>query len=504
MNFLAGAMIAALVGSCIASPGYLKLDLHKQAPLANRLVRRQSSAGSFDAVLTPNQGLEYLVNLTVGTPPQGLAVTLDTGSSDLWIPAASAPFCKKGQCDFGSFDPSSSSTYQVVEQAGFNITYAYPGDTDAGDWGSDTITIDGSAPIDNQQIGVASVLFDHHGVMGVGYDTNEAHNDGPSGVYQSVMDNLVKSGIIDRKAFSLYLNNPEASTGSIVFGGIDTTKYTGDLVALPLQPSPDGVVKEYYVALTGVSFTDSTGKTAPLSPQGYSQATLLDAGTTNTLLTNDVFGALALGFGAVWDAGGTGAYLIPCSLSNGTGTISYSFGGEGGITIQVPLANIVGGQIYTPDDFDDPSGGCMLSMGTTGESGGFSILGDSFLRSAYAVFDLENHVAALAQADENKASTSSIVVFPTGTAVPSATATAMATGTQLTTIKPETQVPEASISGSSLILAGTPTFNLGISSSTAIAGSGPSSLGSSGACNHAPAPTAALVGLGLAAGIMGL
>jgi hypothetical protein len=111
----------ALAGSCIASPGYLKFDLHKRAPLVNRLVRRQNSDGSFDAVLTQNQGVEYLVNITVGTPPQSLAVTLDTGSSDLWIPAVSAPLCQKDQCDFGSFDPSSSSTYQIVDQGGFNI-----------------------------------------------------------------------------------------------------------------------------------------------------------------------------------------------------------------------------------------------------------------------------------------------------------------------------------------------------------------------------------------------
>jgi hypothetical protein len=342
--------------------------------------------------------------------------------------------------------------------------------------------------------------------MGVGFDTNEAPNDGPDGVYQSVMDNLVKSGIIDRKAFSLYLNDLDASTGSIILGGIDTTKYTGDLVTLPLQPSPDGFVKEYFVSLTSVSFTDSTGATTQMSPQGYSQATLLDSGTTNSYLTNDVFTALALGFGATLDVGagsGGGSYLVPCSLSDGNGTINYSFGGEGGITIQVPLANIVGGLEYSSEEFDDRSGGCQLAMGTAGDSGGFSILGDSFLRSAYAVFDLENKVAALAQADENKASTSNIVVIPTGTAIPSATATATATGTQLTEIPVETQIPEPSSSGS-LILAGTPTFNLGISSSTATAGSGSGSAasGSPGAGNHAAVPTAALLGLGLAAGIM--
>lgn len=73
--------------------------------------------------------------------------------------------------------------------------------------------------------------------MGVGYDTNEASNPSPSGVYPSVLDNLQSSGTINRKAYSLYLNDLQADKGAIIFGGIDSSKYSGDLVALPLQVS---------------------------------------------------------------------------------------------------------------------------------------------------------------------------------------------------------------------------------------------------------------------------
>lgn len=75
--------------------------------------------------------------------------------------------------------------------------------------------------------------------MGVGFDTNEAANQNPEGVYPSVMDNLQSAGIIHRKAYSLYLNDLQADKGAIIFGGVDTTKYTGDLVALPLQVRPE-------------------------------------------------------------------------------------------------------------------------------------------------------------------------------------------------------------------------------------------------------------------------
>jgi len=182
-----------------------------------------------------------LINITVGTPPQKMAVTLDTGSSDLWVPAVSSQPCTQGQCNDGSFDPSKSSTYDIISQNGFNITYAGPGDSDAGNWAQETITVGGGPVIKNQIIGVSLNGYDSHGVMGIGYDTNEAYDPDATGdVYPSTMDQMVSQGIIQRKAFSLYLNDFQASTGSVIFGGIDTTKYEGDLVGLPLQYGPTG------------------------------------------------------------------------------------------------------------------------------------------------------------------------------------------------------------------------------------------------------------------------
>ncbi|KAI1609797.1 aspartic-type endopeptidase [Exophiala viscosa] len=497
MHFSFGVVVAAFVSSCLASPGYLRLDVHRSSS-SERLIRRSDDV---DATLNQNTNkLEYLINITVGTPPQNLAVTLDTGSSDLWVPASSSSLCKKGKCDEGSFDSSKSSTYTVVEQGGFNITYAAVGDSDAGDWATDTITVGGSAQIKQQQIGVASSLVDQHGVMGVGYDTNEAANDEPNGVYQSVMDNMVSDNIIARKAYSLYLNDLRSTQGAIIFGGVDTTKYTGDLVALPLQAGQTGNVSEFYVTLTGVSYTDHTGKTTQLSPDGYAQAVLLDSGTSQTYLDDDTFAAIANGFGAVND--GQGDFLVPCDFTNVNGTVNYAFGGDGGPTVSVPVSQVIGGKAFSSENFDDASGGCALGFGPPID--GIAILGDTFLRSAYAVYDIDNNVAALAQAAENQTSTSSIEVISSGTTLPGATFTASATGTQLggaaATSSPA--VPTVSLSGTTMILAGTPTFNLGVSQVTSYS---PSTITktatSSGGAVSGAAPTAALLGMGLVAGI---
>ena len=64
-----------------ASPGYLALDLEKRIPGRNgELFRRDDPSGSFNALLTQNTNkLEYLINITVGTPPQVCNRQVTTG-----------------------------------------------------------------------------------------------------------------------------------------------------------------------------------------------------------------------------------------------------------------------------------------------------------------------------------------------------------------------------------------------------------------------------------------
>ena len=260
------------------------------------------------------------------------------------------------------------------------------------------------------------------------------------------------------------------------------------------------------MTLTSVSFTDDAGETTLLSPEGYAQQALLDSGTSDSLLSPDVFDALANGFGAV-DVGEQ-TFVVPCKFSNLNGTIDYAFGGDGGPTIKVPINQVIGSQVFEPENFQDSSGGCSFGFG--GPIQGTVILGDTFLRNAYAVFDLDNNIGALAQAVTDKTDTSSIVAIPSGTEIPGASVTATLPGTALDAAAATEMlaVPSASAKGTTLILTGSPTFNLGeptatgnaqASGSGSAAGTSSSSAGANGA-----APTAALLGLGLAAGMLAI
>ena len=253
--------------------------------------------------------------------------------------------------------------------------------------------------------------------------------------------------------------------------------------------------------MTGVSFIDSTGAETTLSSEGYSQSVVLDSGTSEVLLNNDILTGLANGLGAVYI--GEQNYVVPCSYSNTNASLRYTFGGQDGPSVMVPLSEVIYGEVVPPQDFaGQSSGGC--NMGISGPIEGQIILGDTFLRNAYVVFDLDNYQVAIAQARGGQASTSSLEVIPTGTSLPGVSITATATGTQLDEAEATaiaTDIPEAT---GNTVTAGTPTFQLGASATASDAqpsptGSSASSSSSGLAAFVTPAPQAAFLG---AAGIV--
>ncbi|CAN0887355.1 Aspartic proteinase CDR1 [Linum grandiflorum] len=64
-----------------------------------------------DALLTANNG-EYLVNISLGTPPFPIVAIADTGSDIIWTQCKPCTNCYKQ--DAAVFDPKSSTTYRKV------------------------------------------------------------------------------------------------------------------------------------------------------------------------------------------------------------------------------------------------------------------------------------------------------------------------------------------------------------------------------------------------------
>jgi len=218
--------------------------------------------------------------------------------------------------------------------------------------------------------------------------------------------------------------NTEASTGSVLFGGVDTSQYTGDLISVQIYPQSVGGGRteftSFTVAFTSLSATSDSGSDQ-LTPSGYAQAAILDSGTTITLLPDDLAYVVFEELGAEF-LQELGAVVVPCALADKTGTINYGFGGAGGPIIQVQVSQLVL-PLALPDGtiptYPNGETACQLGIQAAGDLP--VLFGDTFLRSAYVVYDLDNNRIALAQTDFN-ATGSNVVPFASGGAsIPSAT-----------------------------------------------------------------------------------
>jgi hypothetical protein len=316
-----------------------------------------------------------------------------------------------------------------VEKGGFNISYV-DGTGSTGDYFQDTFSI-GGATLDSFQMGLATSTSISIGIMGIGYAAAEANTQTGNGtVYPNLIEAMVNAGLVNSKAYSLWLNDLDASTGSILFGGIDTKKYTGDLVSIDVYPaSGSNVFTSFTVAFTSLGATSSSG-TDVFTPSTFAEAAILDSGTTITLLPDQLATLVYEELGATVDSE-LGAVVVPCSLAQKDGTLNFGFGGSGGPVIKVGVNELVLPLTLTDGSsptYQNGETACQLGIQAAGNLP--VLFGDTFLRSAYVVYDLDNNKIALAQTDFN-ATDSNVVAFPSsGAAIPSAVTAA--TGASVT------------------------------------------------------------------------
>lgn len=381
-----------------------------------------------------------MATVSVGTPGQQQILAIDTGSSDVWVLDVSADACTdpsiQQQAEDGcitTFDPSKSSSYKVADQNGFYIQYG-DGTAAEGDYITDNLAI-GGATVKALEMGLAYNATLFQGLLGIGYDVNEASDSSDTSgtgqapfVYPSIIDTMLSQNLISAKAYSLYLDDLQASTGSIIFGGIDTDKFHGNLLEMPIVPDTyengTKVYAEFTVALTSFSITGQTGNTTSLTQGEYDAPVVLDSGTTLTYVPQRLAALIYEKLNAVDDTQNSGLVFVDCDIltSAPKTTFNFGFGGSSGVSIEVPvdemifdLSGLFSLQGYAPPDLPFSS---VCALGINGQTEEPFILGDTFLRSAYVVYDLKNNLIAIAQTNFNS-TTSSIVDFSaSATAIP--------------------------------------------------------------------------------------
>jgi len=212
----------------------------------------------------------------------------------------------------------------------------------------------------------------------------------------TIPDALYDAGYISSRSYSLYLDDIEEQKGSILFGGIDTAKFTGDLITLATQvdlsgDAHNGNYVRQDVRLTSISGTVN-GTFTQLSESNYSATVTIDSGTAGFDLPDPFYSAIVDGLPIVQDDQGNN--VIPCKYAAWDAFLTTEFSGADGtsVSIDIPLAQFIvtdweqseGGYNSTTQANVDGEEVCLFTLDYTEETDGM-LLGDPLFRSAYIV-----------------------------------------------------------------------------------------------------------------------
>ncbi|RDW85463.1 hypothetical protein BP5796_03788 [Coleophoma crateriformis] len=423
-----GAFLYSLLYLCSFSSALVSWPVYRNIPSTGVSLSRRANYGE---VLTNNVSLSaYYASVEVGTPAQTLQLVLSTGSSDVWVISIAAETCtaNPNTC-VTPFNSTFSQTVSTVASGGFNITYV-DGTYANGDYITDEFAIGqvGQARM-VLQMGLATnitqTMAKEGGVMGIGYPGNEVANV----PYLNFMDQMVNNKLTNTKLYSLWLNDLDSSTGSILFGGIDTDKYYGTLYSMPIHPDSNGNYTNFWVGLTAVSLKTGTGSTIDLTNTSFSATVVLESSTTVIYLPGDVVNTLYQSFNVtVYE----GTAYCDCKYANSTAAINFVF--ESNSAVDVPYSEIIN-KLFVPNPvpsnvtFSDVCSFAILD----GDDQGIYLLGDSFLRSAYVVYDLTNNRVGIAQAVINTTSSNVVEVAAGAASIPQSTGLPLPTSSGATT-----------------------------------------------------------------------
>ncbi|XP_069495851.1 pepsin A-like isoform X1 [Ambystoma mexicanum] len=310
--------------------------------------------------MTNYMDMSYYGTISIGTPPQDFNVIFDTGSSNLWVPSV---YCSSVSCsNHNKFNPASSSTFQSTNQP---LDVAYGTGSMTGVLGYDTVQV-GSIVDTRQEFGLAyteaNFFYYMHfdGILGLGYPS--IASDGATPVF----DNMWSQGLLSQDLFSVYLSANGASGSVVIFGGYDTSYYTGNLNWVPLSS------KGYWqINMDSVTMNGNV-----IACNGGCQA-IVDTGTSLIAGPSSGIANIQSAIGASQNS--NGEYAVNCNTMGSLQNIVFTING---IQYPVPASAYINQQHCT-SNFQDTSAGLW-------------ILGDVFIREYYVVFDRAGDYIGLA------------------------------------------------------------------------------------------------------------
>jgi len=321
-----------------------------------------------DIPINDYMNAQFYGPISLGTPAQSFKVIFDTGSSNLWVPSS-----KCTGCTHTKYDSYKSSTYTAN---GTDFAIRYGSGSLSGFLSEETLTL-GDLVVPNQVFaeatkvpGLAFALGKFDGILGMGWPSISVDS------VQPPIQNMINEKVIDTGVFSFYLPSSTLKKGELDIGGIDTTKYTGDLFYHPLSQKTYWEIAIDDITLGGSSVTAV-------------RSAIIDTGTSLLVGPKSDVKALTKTLGATCSIF-TGECMIDCSKLPSLPTIDIGFGGKTfNLTPQQYVLNVEGECLVG-----------IMGMDIPAPAGPLWILGDVFIREYFTVFDVDNSrigVAKIAQ-----------------------------------------------------------------------------------------------------------
>ncbi|KAL0431176.1 UNVERIFIED_CONTAM: Aspartic proteinase nepenthesin-1 [Sesamum radiatum] len=353
-----------------------------------------ASDASIEAPIRAGNG-EYLMDLSIGTPPTSYSAILDTGSDLIWTQCKPCKQCFNQPTPI--FDPAKSSSFSKLSCSS-DLCTALPSSscTDSsceylytyGDYSS-TQGFMATETFAFGKVSVPKVGF------GCGLDNEGGGFDQGGGLMGLGRGPLSLISQLDEPKFSYCLTSIDSTKSSTLLVGslasLNTSSQMDSIKTTPLIENPSSP-SFYYLSLEGITIGDTRlpieKSTFALNEDG-SGGMIIDSGTTITYLEQSAFDVVKEEF--------TKQMQLPVDKSDQTGlelcfklpsdaqsieVPKLVFHFEGGADLDLPGENYI---------ISDPSGVACLAMGS---SLGMSIFGNYQQQNTLVVHDLVKETIA--------------------------------------------------------------------------------------------------------------
>lgn len=301
----------------------------------------------------------YFAQVHMGSANTTLYMLLDSGASQSWVMGST---CTSPACEVhNTFGPADSSTYKPT---GGEFLLKYGSGNATGTYANDSVSLAGFTL--EMTLGIANVTSDDFlsfpidGILGLA--------QGPSQQYPTFVETLVASKTFTSNLFAVILNRASDGNGDygeISFGTTDPSKYTGSFSYTPISPDAQG---GWAIPMDSVGFG---GKNAGIS----GKLAYIDTGTSFIFAPQDEVAQFHQTVPGAQSTDGEN-WSVPCST---TTPLTFTFSG-------------VGWNVASQDWVGPMANGvCTSNVYGSEVVPGQWLLGDTFLKSVYTVFDIDEN-----------------------------------------------------------------------------------------------------------------